>query len=292
MSDRKLIVTHHAPDLDAIGAVWVLKRFDAQHFADAKVAFVNPGSTINEHELKALEVSPDNVVHVDTGLGEFDHHQPERGHLHICATSLVRDHVLHVHPDLEGDQALSIIADYVTEIDHFEEIHWPDAASYRYSFQIHELIGGLEFTDPHTDESQLHFGFQCLDSAYGIITQQVRANEIINEKGVPFTISEGKCLALETKNDETVKLAQKAGHILVIRKDPDLGNIRIKVRPDAKLELRALADAILAKDTQGDWYYHPSGKMFLNGSTKNKDQKATKLSLQEIIDLTQQVLGK
>ena len=207
MSTRKLIVTHHAPDLDAIGAVWMLKRFDAQHFADAKVAFVNPGTTITEHELKALEVPADDVVHVDTGQGEFDHHQPERGHLHVCATSLVRDHVLKIHPELEEDHALSIIADYVTEIDHFEEIYWPDAASYRYSFLIQELIGGLEYVDPHTDESQLHFGFQCLDSAYGVLTQQVKANEIINEKGIQFTIPQGRCLAIETRNDETIKLA-------------------------------------------------------------------------------------
>jgi hypothetical protein len=26
---------------------------------------------------------------------------------------------------------------------------------------IHELIRGHEFTDPHNDDSQMHFGFQC-----------------------------------------------------------------------------------------------------------------------------------
>ena len=49
-SERKLIVTHHAPDLDAISSVWLLKRFDTQRYGTAKVAFVDPGKTISLEE--------------------------------------------------------------------------------------------------------------------------------------------------------------------------------------------------------------------------------------------------
>ncbi len=38
-----LIVTHLAPDLDAIASVWLLTRFDAQHFAGSRLAFVSAG---------------------------------------------------------------------------------------------------------------------------------------------------------------------------------------------------------------------------------------------------------
>jgi len=47
MPQRKLLVTHHAPDLDAIGGIWLFKRFDALNYANAQVAFVDPGDTIS-----------------------------------------------------------------------------------------------------------------------------------------------------------------------------------------------------------------------------------------------------
>lgn len=292
MQKRKLIVTHHAPDLDAIGSVWLLKKFDTQNFGDAKVYFVNPGSRIQDHEIEELGVDQRDVRHVDTGLGEFDHHQKERASTDICAASLVHDHLLQIHPELEDDQALDILVKFITEVDHFGEVHWPDASSYRHSFLIHELIRGSEFSEPHDDESQLHFGMQCLDYAYATLVQQVKANEIINEKGKTFELPQGKCLALETRNDDTIKSAQKQGYILVVKKDPKLGNIRIKARPDADIDLTDLSEKILQRDTTGDWFLHGSGKMLLNGSVKNKNQKASPLTLDEVVSLILETYSK
>jgi len=127
--EKKLIVTHHSPDLDAIGSVWLLHRFDFQHYADAQTAFVDPGSTLNPSEAERLGFQMHQVIHVDTGLGEFDHHQPERGHDHICATSLVFDYAARLHPELKNDQALNFLVEYITETDHFEELYWPDSSS-------------------------------------------------------------------------------------------------------------------------------------------------------------------
>ncbi|HYD35675.1 MAG TPA: hypothetical protein VD999_06410 [Vitreimonas sp.] len=282
---RRLIVTHHAPDLDAIGAVWLLKRFDSQHYADAKIAFVNPGDTITLEEAEEFGVQLHEVTHVDTGLSEFDHHQPDRGLQYISATSLVYDHICKIHPDLVDDKALKIVVEFTTETDHLGEVHWPDASSARYNFMIHELIRGTEFTDPHTDDSQLHFGMMCLDSAYASLKQHVRAAEIVANEGIQFDIKIGKCLAVETRNDDTIKLAQKQGYVLVIRKDPEEGNIRIKARPDVELSLNAAAEAITKLDTKGSWYNHPSGKMLINGSRKHRNQKASPLTLNQVIEI-------
>ncbi len=285
MHKRKLLVTHHAPDLDAIGSVWLFQRFDSQKYSDAKIAFVNPGSRIDEYEVEQLNIEFHDVTHVDTGLGEFDHHQKERASTDICAASLVYNHLLQLHPELEDDHALNIIVRFITEIDHFGEIYWDDAGSYRYSFMIHDLIRGHEFTHPHDDDSQLHFGMQCLDYAYATLTQQVKANQIINEKGITFELPQGKCLGLKTRNDDTIKSAQKQGYVLVVKKNPKLGNIRIKARPDADIDLTALSKKIMAIDTVGNWFLHASGKMLLNGSVKNRNQKASPLTLEKVIEL-------
>jgi len=283
---RKLLVTHHAPDLDACTAVWLLKRFDSQHFADAKVTFVNPGDQITLEQAEEFNCQLHEVTHVDTGSGEFDHHQAERGTQYISATSLVYDHIIKIHPDMAENAALESISRFVTEIDHFGEVNWPEAGDIRYSFMIHELIRGMEFTDPHNDDSQLHFGFQCLDNAYASVTQNLKAEEIIDQEGQPFTIGIGTCLAVETRNDETIKIAQKKGFVLVVKKNPEEGNIRIKARPDVKIDLKALADAIKQIDTKGTWFYHHSGKMLINGSSKHRDQVPSPLTLQQVVDLT------
>lgn len=291
MQTRRLLVTHHAPDLDAIGAVWMLKRFDAQHYATAKLAFVNPGDSLSPTEAEQYGVAPHEVTHVDTGLGEFDHHQPERGQQFLSATLLTYQHACSLHPDLHKDKALKNISEFVTEIDHFGEINWPEADNTRYAFMLHELIRGSEFSDRHDDEAQLNFGLQCLDYAYAVLTQHYSALEIIEDLGKEVTLPVGNCLALETSNDDTIKLAQKQGYAMVIKKDPKLGNIRIKVRPDVPLTLEKLRDAVLAKDETGTWYYHPSGKMLINGSQKHRNQTPSPLSLNEVLDIIKSTYG-
>ncbi len=285
---RKLIVTHHAPDIDAVGAVWMLKRFDAEIYADAKVAFVNPGDRISYDEAKRLGAEPYQVTHVDTGKGRFDHHKEERGKLAISATSLTYDYVCSLDPNLKNNEALGIISSFVNEIDHFQEVSWPEADSYRYCFMLYELIRGFELINPHDDDSQLHFGMTCMDIAYSVVTQHVKAEESITENGQEFEINGQKCLAIESRNDGTIKLAQKKGYDLVIRRDPKEGTIRIKARPDSDIDLSKLSELILSKDEVGKWYLHPSKKMLLNGSNKDRDSKPSKLQLAEVIKLAEQ----
>ncbi len=288
---RRLLVTHHAPDLDAIGAVWLLKRFDAQHYANAKVAFVNPGDQITYEEAQELGFQLHEVTHVDTGLGEFDHHQADRGLKYLSASLLVLEYLIKIHPDLADDGTLKLLVKHITDSDHFAEVHWPEAEHYRYCFMIESLIRGMEFTDPHNDDSQLHFGIQCLDNAYAALEQHQKAAEILSQENLSFSIKAGRVLALESRNDDTVKLAQKQGFMVVIRKSPEDGSLRIKARPDAEIDLKALHEEILKIDSKGSWYYHPSGKMLINGSAKHRNQKPSPLSLDEVIKLVKQLYG-
>ncbi|HPS40688.1 MAG TPA: hypothetical protein PLQ50_01625 [Candidatus Woesebacteria bacterium] len=287
---RKLIVTHHAPDLDAITSVWLLKRFDSQKYANAKVAFVNPGETISLEEAeKEFSCQLHEITHVDTGLREFDHHQAERASKEICAATLVFDYLTQVRPEIKDDAALVEMIKIVVDIDHFGEIYWPEAKENRFVFSLHELIHGHESIEPHDDDSQLHFGMRALDCAYAEMTNRLKAEEIIGTKGIEFEIKEGKCLGLETQNDETIKLSQVKGYILAVRKDPEYGHLRIKVRPDAQLNLEKLYQAVKAMDPKATWFYHASGKMLLNGSIKHRNQVASSLSLKSIIQLIQKL---
>ena len=288
MSQTPLIVTHHAPDLDAVSAVWLLKRFEPHKFKSAPVAFVNPGDKISQTELEELG-NPKEAVHVDTGLGEFDHHQPDRAKAQICAASLVMEYLANRYPDLGRDSALVSLVNFVNEIDHFGEIFWPEADSDRYAFMIHELIKGVEFQKDHDDLKQLEFGMQCLDSAYAILKDLHKARSIIQKKGIAFTLKHGQGMAIETRNDAVIKLAQKMGYTLVVRKDDEEGHIRIKARPDSQINLKPLYEKIKQVDSKGTWFYHHSGKMLLNGSSKHRNQTPSPLSLNQVVKMIKEL---
>ncbi len=291
LKDQKVIVTHHAPDLDAIGATWLLKRFDSQNFAEAKIYFVNPGDTISPAQLKEIGFRLEQVTHVDTGFGDFDHHQLKRSSQKICASSLVYEYLLTVYPDYDQDETLKELVEFITSIDHFEEVYWPEPADNRYCFMLHELIRGHECVDLHNDDSQMHFGMQCLDYAYASLKQTIKAKEIIATKGLEFNIKLGKCLAVASRNNDVVKQAQKMGFALVIKKDSVIGHMNIKVRPDIKMNLSALYEKILAEDKEGSWFYHNNGKMLINGSRKHRDQKPTPLSLTQVVAMIKELYG-
>ena len=156
---------------------------------------------------------------------------------------------------------------------------------------IHELLHGLEFQNPYDDEALLQFGIQCLDAAYSALKQNLKAYEVIAHNGVEFELKAGTGLALESSNDDTIKVAQKQGYVIVVRKDPKLGNVRIKARPDSPIDLKKMYDLVCDKDSQGTWYYHNSGKMLLNGSHKHRNQVASKLSLEDVVRLLKQCYG-
>lgn len=282
MAFMKLLVTHRSPDLDAIGSLWILKRFDAQHYADAKLAFVNAGDTMDLRAAADMGFSQENITHVDTGLGEFDHHQPERGLLRICATSLVYDYVCALHPDLKEDKALAYLVEYVTAVDHFEEHSWPDSNNLRYQLLLHNLIDGADAVT-QDDEATVLFGFTCLDAGYSVLSAQIEAEEEIEEKGFQFKTPWGKGLAIESSNDEVIKVAQKSGYMVAVRKDPEVGNIRIKAVPRKGIDLTDIANKVKEKDGEGYWYFHPGKTMLLNGSSKDPNRKPSSLTLKDII---------
>lgn len=288
----RLIVTHHSPDLDAIGAVWMLKTFDNQHFADAKVAFVDPGRTISESELTELNWQREDfeeIVHVDTGLGEFDHHQADRGMQHLSATSLTYDHVCRVHPERKADLALQQLVAVITDMDHFAECFWPESVEPRAGFSLANIMDGLQKAGLHTDESQLHFGLTSLNGVYKYLEEVEKAREVM-ARGVEFETKWGKGLAIETNNDTVIKFAQIHGYVVVIKKDPDEGHARIKAQPGKGVDLTPLAQRVQQTDITGTWYFHPSKVMLLNGSDKQKKKTATQLSLQELMQMAKETL--
>ena len=272
----KLIVTHFSPDLDAITSCWLLKKF-LPGWQNALIKFVSAGSTLNN-------LPPDNnqeIIHVDTGLGKFDHHQSNEK---TCSARKILDYLKKeqlIKPKLL--KPLGILIDFVIEDDHFLEVYYPEPESNRYEFLLNNLVDGVKVVLAE-DKKLVDFIFVILDGSIEKLKKKVAAEEEV-KKGLIFHSYLGKSFAIESSNDEVLRLAQKIGYQLVIRKDLKLGNIRIKCPPDPKLDLTPIYTRILKADSVGSWFLHSSKHMLLNGSPKRPDQTPSPLSLLKLIEI-------
>jgi hypothetical protein len=280
----KLLVAHENPDMDAIGAIWLFKRFGESSFDGAEYYFVHAGDRVDAGTMEAKGIVDDEIVHVDTAMGRFDHHQPGNT-LRDSATLRVYTYLCEKFSDLGSDNALKRVVDFVNETDHFASYYWPEVDSDRYSFMMEEILAGLRSSEHFTDREVVEFGMLCFDGVYTSMKIRVKAEEDLDSKAQIFDSPWGKAMAIENKNDEVIKLAQKKGFVVVVRKDEVNGAIRIKTAPDDNISLKQVYEEIKKLDSEGTWYYHPSGHMLINGSRKHSGQVPTRLSLEEVVYL-------
>lgn len=296
-----------SPDWDAITSVWLLKKY-LSGWQDAKVQFVPAGTRLNNLKLKtenleqAIEkIGDDEVIHVDTGLGPLDHHQTQDAS--VCAASRTWDYVLSEFKEandrmaLEHKEAISRIVKIVVAIDHFQEVFWPEAAADIYEFSLIGVLEGLKYEKQNSDEKYLEFGLNCLNALVAEFENRIWAEREIQEKGIAFETSRGRGMGFETINDTVLKLAQKMGYVLVVRKDPRKGYVRIKTLPDNRkevedkkgIDLTNTYEQLKKMDPDATWFLHVSKKMLLNGTPKNPKMVPTKLTLREIINVLEKI---
>lgn len=300
----KIIVTHASPDWDAIGSVWLLKKF-LPGWQEAKVEFVPAGQRkqglerrAESGEIEAVEkLEDDEVIHVDTGMGPLDHHQTLDDT--VCATTRCWDYVRAQLAEAgeklseEHEKAVDRVVNIILADDHFKEVFYADPMADYHEFSLIGVLDGLKLLKPNEDDYYVEFGRECLDACVHTFESRGWAEKEIAEKGVKFDLKKGKAMGFETINDTVLKTAQKMGYLLVIRKDPRKGYVRIKARPasgpEDDIDLTLAYEKLSKIDPEATWFLHVSKKMLLNGTPKNPKMIPTKLSLQQIIDVIKSI---
>jgi hypothetical protein len=309
----KLIVTHTSPDWDAIGSVWVLKKF-LPGWQDAEVAFVPAGNRIvsyskwkveSEQAEKAWEGDPVEkigdleVLQVDTGLGPLDHHQVYDTSVSGAGRSweYVREQLRDAKEAFtpEHEEAVSRVINFIVDTDHFKEVFWDNPAADYHEFSLLGLMEGMKLMRPNADDHYLKFGIECLDAMLHTFENRIWAEKEIADKGVNFESKWGKAIGFESINDTVLKLAQKMGYKLVVRKDPRKGYVRVKASPydeasnEPDIDLTLVHEKLKKIDPEATWYLHVSKKMLLNGTPKNPKMVPTTLTLEQIIDVIKSI---
>ncbi len=277
----KIIVSHFSPDIDSICASWLVARF-MPGFSQAEMRFVAAGKT---YEDMPVDSNPD-IIHVDTGFGKFDHHQNND---YTCASLKVFEYLkIQGFLKLKYAKTLERITRQVNEFDHFMESSYPEPNADRYEFMIHKIIEAGMKNIIHDDLKILEHVFIELDSLFIIFLKKIQAEEEI-KKGYVFQSNWGRTLVLESKNEETMKLALKSGFELVAKKNPEKGNLRIKTLPGKKYDLKKLHDKIVKEDKKGTWFFHASGNMLLNSSSKNPNFIASPITTKRLIEIIKSI---
>jgi hypothetical protein len=290
----KIVVTHISPDLDAIASVWLIKKF-LSGWKDAKVEFVQAGDRLHDKFFcdKAIEeIDGNEVIHVDTGLGCLDHHQlpTEEESAASLTWKFVKDSLKQNGQNFEfKKEAIERMVKVVVEIDHFKEVLWENPAADHYDFFLTGLLDGLKLEKPNDDNFYVEFGIISLDAILHQFENKVWAEKEIKEKGIEFETRFGKGIAMETINDTVIKLSQKMGYVIAVRRDPRKGYVRIKGRPrkdkeEKDIDLTLVYEQLKKMDPDATWFLHVNKKMLLNGTPKNPKMKPTKLSLNDIIE--------
>jgi len=277
---KKTIVTHICPDLDAITSSWLITRF-LPDWEEAEIVFTPQQKNWNN----IVPDSDPDILYCDTGYGEFDHHHIKE---RTCASKRVFNYLNkkgHINSKVEGP--LSRIVEYVTDIDNFGEVNYPDPTADRYEFCLHQLITGLKKKGV-SDLSLTQSVFPLLDGVLQLFIYKLKAEQEI-AKGFVFYSKYGKSLAMNSGNDEAMRLAQKKGFSLVVMKDPQKKTARIKTLPSPELDLTPVYDRIKKVDSKGYWFLHIMKNMLLNGSSRTPDAIPTPLSLQNLIEIIKEV---
>lgn len=325
----KIIVTHSSPDMDAITSIWLIKKF-LPGWENAIVRFVPAGerlafrktqntqeSSVSDNQTVRQSDSPsfsefsetierigeDEVIHVDTGLGPLDHHQTSSDK--VCGASLTFDFVKRIqNPESkkwdDKMDAVSRMVKVVVDIDHFKEVFRKDPMADYHEFDLAAILDGLKLQFQNNDDYYVQEISKCLDAVLHGFENRIWAEKEIKENGIKFETRFGKGMGFETINDSVVKLAQKMGYVIVVRKDPRKGYVRVKARPSQvknekfkikndDIDLTLAYEKLKKMDPQATWYLHISKKMLLNGSVKNPKMRPTTLSIDKIIEVLKKV---
>lgn len=182
---KKYIVTHTNPDLDAICAVWLLRRFGDMQ--DHEVAYVNTGSPDQDILEKADAVVDTGKVY-DPHTMRFDHHQlPGRKANETSAAMQVYSYV-HKFNVFNGKYL-----DYLFPL--IELVMWGDTdqpeANHSRQLGLHAIFSGSElwfldkFLDMKRDDTRkMRTGCVLLDYLEAHLRHKRQAIEELDEKTV------------------------------------------------------------------------------------------------------------
>lgn len=259
------IVGHLAPDLDCIAAIWILRRFGGA--SSAELVFVPAGSTYSD---SPADADP-RTIHVDTGLGRFDHHNDDDDQ--ICAAELVRRAVA------PNDPVLERLVRHVVALDHAHNRRG-DLGN---SLTVNDLIHGYNSLYPDDPTRVTLAMLPNLDAWYAQEELLMRMEQAFKRR-IEFQTRWGKGIAVESEDGGSSRLAYREGAVIYAYRD-GRGFCGIAAQANSSVNLSSVYTALLRADPGADWYLHPNKRLLLCGTAKSPVRHLSELSLEALVDI-------
>jgi hypothetical protein len=280
-----MIVTHTSPDWDAIGAVWLLKRYGG--LEDCEVAFVNTGNP-DPTVLAAARAVVDTGREYDPARLRFDHHQfPGQEANDDSATLLVWADVVNGRgmPWLE-DIALLIFAGDTGKPDF--------GADWSRHIGIHALLSARKARG-ESDAALMEWGFSVLDDLAAHLNMRHEARATLKAHTV-YCSSDGLVRGLQGAPQGATFAAYEDGARLVIFHSESPTTVSVGVmrggesqEPHAgELIQRIIAsEGAVPQDIVNElrtWYNHSAGFFSGRGTAKAPDPRPLSCNVRDIAE--------
>lgn len=261
-----MIVTHTAPDLDAIASVWLLRRYGGQ--ALVPVAFVNTGAP-DPAVLAQASAVVDTGREYDPARNRFDHHQDAAL---SSAAMLVWTH-LHQGLPRESRYELEIAHEIISLVDAGDRGQ-PEAGESR-RLGLHALYAGGR---PDGDDAgSLAWGCQLLDAAMATAMRRAEGRRLLDHS-IVYQSADGLLVALRNAPREASAAAFERGARIVAFADYTANAIGVQRAMEwQQPHVGELVETILyTSDTAGPavraelaaWFRHPAGFFAGRGTAK------------------------
>jgi hypothetical protein len=282
----KTIVTHVAPDLDAIGSVWLLKRYGG--LEDADVVFVNTGNP-DKDVLNAATAVVDTGRVFDPRMLRFDHHQlPGKEANETCAALQIAQYLVLARTDVDFNSIWTLI-DLIYAGDTGKR-----AADESRRRGIHALLSNKKRQGADND-ALLAYGFELLDSlAQSLIAQDEALKSLVLH--TVYRSEDGLVVALKDAPHGATFAAHEQGARLVVFANYDKNAIGVmRGGEGADVHCGGLIGGLLndydcglddiSADLFGElctWYRHQAGFFAGRGTDKAPSETPITVDLRDV----------
>lgn len=279
---ERYIVTHQHPDMDAIGAAWLLQRYGG--LADCTVKFVNTGDP-DQALLDSAAAVVDTGGVYDTDLLRFDHHTAEPN----SATMMVYRALTKGRKDMAHLEPL-------IDLIHADDIGDPLANQSR-EVGMHALLSA-SWAEGQSDSEACRFGMMLLNMIDGHLKSRHDARQQFWAK-VVYKSDDNSFMAIKDGNKEaTDALFEHVGAAIVLfqseidqpdgsksyaigmqrnQKDttPHLGELVVRAMDDPDTSV-AIRQELMT------WFLHPVGFFAGRGTAKAPSSVPIAIDLKEL----------
>lgn len=263
----KTLVTHINPHLDDIVGIWLFRKY-LPDFKDANIEFISASREAAKNE-------SEDKIYIGTGGGKFDEHKEG---LETCAGSLVYEYLKENNLIPEDELlrgALEKLIKWNLLVDTGKAV-----SSQFDEFSVQSFIRTKDSSD-QTSKKSVELGGEILGRTLEVLKRKEQSS-LDWEKRVEFESKFGQGYAVISETVDREFCREKEGELFLMY-DPKYSSVQF-FAPDKDIEEIYLK--LKEKDPEAFWFLHQSHHMVICGSSSAPDSNPTKLSFEQLIELT------